>query len=67
MTDYPKQTGEHSWIIQVKGHGGKEEELFIELPPDALNQVGWDIGDTIIWEDLGNGSFKLKKKIEEQG
>jgi len=62
MTDYPKKVGENSWIIEVKGKGGTDEELFIELSPDVLSQVGWDIGDELEWTDLYNGSFSLKKK-----
>ena len=61
MTDYPKKTGENSWTIQVQ-ENNKTKELFIELPPDALAQVGWDIGDDLIWEDLGNGSWSIAKK-----
>ena len=63
MTDYPKQTGTNSWVVQVQEHG-KTKELFLEFPPDALNQVGWDEGDTIIWEELPNGNWSLRKKEE---
>jgi len=58
---YPKKTGEHSWTIQVQ-EDSKTKELYIELPPEALAQVGWDIGDDLIWEELDNGSWSLKKK-----
>ena len=61
MKEYPIKTGENSWTIQVQ-ENNKTKELFIELPPDALAQVGWDIGDDLIWEDLGNGSWAVSKK-----
>ena len=61
MTKYPKQTGLHSWTIQVQ-KDGKTEELYIEIPPEALAQVGWDIGDTVIWEELDHGAWSLRKK-----
>ena len=60
---YPKQVGENRWIIEVKGKGGSDEELYIELPPNALNQMGWDPGDIIVWEEQDNGSFVLTKKV----
>lgn len=60
---YPKQVGENRWIIEVKDKEGSDE-LYIELPPDALNQMGWDAGDTIIWEEQENGSYLLRKKDE---
>lgn len=63
---YPRQTGEHSWVIEVKGRDGKDEELYIELPPDALSQMGWHEGDTIEWIDRKDGSWELKKVINEQ-
>ena len=37
-------------------------DLMMPFPPDLLNQVGWDLGDVIIWEDLHNGSWSLRKK-----
>lgn len=59
---YPKQVGENSWIIEVKGTGGSDEELYIELPPRILNQMGWDPGDLIEWAEQEDGYFVLKKK-----
>lgn len=55
-----KQTGINSWTIEVQ-ENGKTKELFIEFPPDALNQVGWDVGDTLIWEELDHGAWSIKK------
>lgn len=63
MTDYPKKTGDNKWVIQVQ-QDGKTKELFLEFPPEALNQVGWDEGDTLLWEELPNGSWSLKKKVD---
>jgi hypothetical protein len=37
-------------------------DLIMPLPTEALNQLGWDFGDTLVWEDLQNGSWSLKKK-----
>ena len=39
-------------------------ELVMPFPPDLLNQMGWDPGDTLLWEDLHDGSFALKKQNE---
>lgn len=56
-----KNLGENKWIVEVQ-QDGKTKELFIEIPPDALHHVGWDIGDTLIWDELPNGSWSIKKK-----
>ena len=55
---------DNKWTVTVQ-QDGKTKELFIEFPPDAINQVGWDDGDTIIWEELDNGSWSLRKKEDE--
>ena len=56
-----KKIGTNTWTIEVQ-ENGKTKELFIEFPPDALNQVGWDIGDTLIWEELDHLSWSVKQK-----
>ena len=61
----PKQTRQNSWTIQVQ-ENGKTKELYIEFPTDALNQVGWDEGDTLIWEELDHGAWSLKKKEADE-
>ena len=49
------------WIITVQ-ENGKDKELYIQFPPDAISQVGWDPGDVIEWHDNEDGSWTLKKK-----
>lgn len=56
-----RRTGDNSWVVKVQ-EDGKTKELFIEFPPDCLDQVGWDIGDTLLWEELPDGNWSLKKK-----
>ena len=58
-----KKIGTNTWTIEVQ-QNGETKELFIEFPPDALNQVGWDIGDTLIWEELDHLSWSVKKKCK---
>ena len=49
------------WTITLE-EDPETGDLIMPLPPDLLNQVGWDFGDTLIWEDLHNGSWSLRKK-----
>ena len=56
-----KKVTNSKWIIEVQ-ENGKTKELFIEFPQDALDQVGWDIGETLIWEELDHGAWQLTKK-----
>lgn len=65
MVDYPKDLKNNRWIIEVKGKSGNNEELFIDLPPDALNQMGWSDGDTIVCEQ-NNDVYRLIKKVNNE-
>lgn len=50
-------------IVDVKETA--DGELFIELPEEMLKEAGFDIGDTLLWKDMGNGSYQLTKKETE--
>lgn len=56
-----KQLSQSQWIVEVQ-ENGQTKELFIEFPPGCLDQVGWDTGDTLLWEELPSGDWSLKKK-----
>jgi hypothetical protein len=56
-----RKVSENRWILEVK-ENQETKELYLDLPSDALNQVGWDEGDTILWEELPNGNWSLSKK-----
>jgi len=53
----------NEWILTVQ-QNATTKELYVEFPPGALDQAGWDIGDDIIWEELDNGSWRLTKNVE---
>ena len=50
-----------SWTVRLETDP-ETGELVLPLSPDMLSQVGWDFGDTLIWEDMHNGSWSLRKK-----
>lgn len=58
-----KKLSENRWVLEVK-ENQKTKELYLEFPDEALSQVGWDEGDTLIWEELDNGNWILSKKEE---
>ena len=39
-------------------------EVIMPLPTELLNQMGWDFGDTLIWNDQEDGTFTLKRKTD---
>ena len=49
------------WTVHLE-EDPETGELIMPFPPDLLAQVGWDFGDTLIWEDMHNGSWSLRKQ-----
>ena len=40
-------------------------ELFIELTEAELNQVGWAVGDGLVWEEF-DGGWTIKKVEKDE-
>jgi hypothetical protein len=40
-------------------------DLVLPLPTELLNQMGWDIGDDLVWSDNFDGSYSLSKKVDK--
>ena len=49
------------WTLEVQQ---QDDDYIIELPPDLLEDTGWQTGDTLEWIDNKNGSWTLRKKDE---
>lgn len=45
-----------------------DDELghFITLPQEILDHTGWKTGDELIWTQISDSAFELKKKDDEQ-
>jgi hypothetical protein len=56
-----RKISNNKWLIEVQ-ENGSTKELFVELPEDAINQVGWHDGDVLEWINNGNGSWTIQKK-----
>lgn len=37
-------------------------DLLLELTDELCEEMGWTVGDNLVWEQLNNGSWSLKKK-----
>jgi len=49
-----------SWTITVE-EDPDTKELILPLSEELLKEFGWDIDTELTWEDLGNGSWSIKK------
>jgi len=54
-----------SYTLPVEYHADSDEH-FITLNDEILEKVGWKIGDTLIWTDLGDNTWSLTKKPTEE-
>ena len=48
------------WTVTVE-EDPETGELILPLPQDMLDMQGWKEGDTLEWQDNGDGSWSLKK------
>jgi hypothetical protein len=53
------------WTITVE-EDPATGELVLPFPPDMLAQVGWDFGDTLIWDQQEDGTIVLHKKDDPE-
>ena len=37
------------------------DDLFVELPPELMGNLGWKTGDDLKWEVTAGGAFRLRK------
>lgn len=56
-----RKISDNTWIATVQ-QDGKTKEFYLQFPDGALDQVGWDVGDTLEWFDNEDGSWTLSKK-----
>ena len=56
-----KKLSANRWVLEVK-ENQETKELYLDFPEEVFNQVGWDEGDTLLWEELDNGAWSVTKK-----
>lgn len=44
----------------------EEGELCLDFPDDLIENLGWQIGDVLVWEPGPNGTWILKRFVEEK-
>jgi hypothetical protein len=51
-----------TWTLTVE-EDPETGESILQFPPDLLENVGWKEGDVLEWNDNGDGSWSLAKKV----
>ena len=54
-----EEDAKNRFTIKVEKDG---EDLILPFPVELLNQMGWDVGDTLLWEIMDNGFVNIYKK-----
>lgn len=50
----------------LKVQQDSDGELFLEFPENLLNQMGWDVGDKLIWNELPEGTWTIEKDNKDE-
>ncbi len=51
------------WTVELQEDPDDAEGCILPFPEDMLTEVGWQEGDTLIWEVQPNGTAILTKKV----
>jgi hypothetical protein len=49
----------YTWTLEVHEDG---EGFYIQLTDEILENVGWKIGDTLLWEKTAGNAWIIRKK-----
>jgi len=50
-----------TYTVTVEQEG---DELYLPLPSELLEEMGWEIGTVLQWIDNKNGTFSLKSSSQ---
>jgi hypothetical protein len=43
----------------------EDGELMLVFPADMIAELGWSVGDTIVWEEGPNNSYLLVRRAKD--
>jgi len=71
--EHLKQERYHEYMLRMEKEENKkssfvvtletdeDDNLILPIPIEIMNQMGWDIGDTLLFQDCFNGSCIITK------
>jgi len=54
-------TNKMTWTAYVHQEG---DDLVLPLPDEAIAQLGWKVGDILVWDVQENGTIILTRKLK---
>jgi hypothetical protein len=64
MVSPTANTVKNSWTVTVE-EDPETGELALPFPDDLIEKMDWSIGDTLVFEDLKDGTFSIRKKQDD--
>lgn len=58
-----KKIGDNLYTATVEEEDG---ELLLNLPDEMLEEMGWEVGTTIEWIDIGDGRWMIRRVDDEE-
>lgn len=58
-----KKIGDNLYTATVDEGDG---ELLLNLPDEMLEELGWEVGTTIEWIDIGDGRWMIRRVDDEK-
>jgi nitrogen regulatory protein PII len=58
-----KKIGDNLYTATVEEEDG---ELLLNLPDEMLEEMGWEVGTTIEWIDIGDGRWMIRRVDDEK-
>jgi hypothetical protein len=53
-----------TWVVTLE-EDPETGDMILPFTPEMLEGLGWSEGDTLTWQDRGDGSWSLAKKDDK--
>lgn len=55
------------WTAQVVPNPDEPDELVLDLGHELCQHLGWQVGDTLIWQQQEEGTWLLTRQLPTTG
>ena len=52
------------YIVEVQ-HDADTDDYYIQFTDEMLAELGWQVGDTLTWTDLGDQRWQLSRPTQQ--
>jgi len=55
------------WTAQIVPNPDNPDEWVLDLGDELCQHLGWQVGDTLIWQQQGEGTWLLTRQLPTTG